>query len=51
MIQERALKFASDLNVESFKASNGWLESFKKRHNIIFGTMCGERGDVNDTGR
>ena len=51
LIQERALKFASDLNVESFKASNGWLESFKKRHNIIFGTMCGERGDVNDTGR
>jgi hypothetical protein len=46
---ERALKFASDLNVESFKASNGWLESLNKRYNIVFGTMRGERGDVNDT--
>ena len=51
LIEVRALKFASDLNVESFKASNGWLESFNKCHNIFFGTMSRERGDVNDTGR
>jgi hypothetical protein len=25
------------------------LESLKKRHNIVLGTMSGERGDVNDT--
>ena len=30
MMQERALMFASELNVDSFKASNGWLESFHR---------------------
>ena len=50
LIKEKALKFAQDLGVESFKASNEWLESFKHRHNIVMGTMSGERGDVsNDT--
>ena len=50
LIKEKALKFAQDFGVESFKASNGWLESFKHRHNIVMGTMSGERGDVsNDT--
>ena len=38
LIKEKALKFAQDLGVESFKASNGWLESFKHRHNIVMGT-------------
>ena len=50
LIKEKALKFAQDFGVESFKASYGWLESFKHRHNIVMGTMSGERGDVsNDT--
>lgn len=30
-----------------FKASNGWLDSFNKRNNLVFGTMSGERKDVN----
>ena len=25
------------------------MKSFKKCHNIVFGTLSGERGDVNDT--
>jgi hypothetical protein len=28
LIQEQALKFAKNLGVDQFKASNGWLQSF-----------------------
>ncbi|GAB6028970.1 hypothetical protein CHUAL_014148 [Chamberlinius hualienensis] len=33
-LQEKALKFSNKLGIENFKASNGWLESFKKCYNI-----------------
>jgi hypothetical protein len=46
LFYKKALKFAKDLNKPEFKASNGWLEAFIKRNNIVFGTMSGERGDV-----
>lgn len=46
LLKTKALDFASKLNISEFKASNGWLESFIKRNNISFGTMSGERGDV-----
>ena len=49
LIQQQALKFARDLNNDTFKASNGWLDSFLKRNNIVFRTMTGERGDVDKT--
>ena len=49
LLQQKALKIASELNIESFKASNGWLEAFLKRHNIVFKTMSGERGTVDMT--
>ncbi|GBM43560.1 Tigger transposable element-derived protein 6 [Araneus ventricosus] len=29
-----------------FKASNGWLENFKKRHNIVFRKLCSESSSV-----
>ena len=48
LIQEQALKFASELGNTNFAASNGWLESFKARHNIVRGSLSGERGDVSD---
>ncbi len=30
LIKERALKYAEDLKIDTFKASNGWLESFSR---------------------
>ena len=34
-IQQKALEIAKDLNLPEFKASNGWLDSFKRRHQIL----------------
>ena len=47
-IQEQALIFSKDLGLDSFKASNGWLESFKKRHNISCKTLIGESANVSE---
>jgi hypothetical protein len=30
----RAAEFAAKLKIENFKASSGWIESFKKRHKL-----------------
>ena len=47
LLKEEALLIAKKLSPSSsFKASNGWLESFKKRHNIKHMTVSGECGDV-----
>ncbi|XP_077148040.1 uncharacterized protein LOC143808830 isoform X2 [Ranitomeya variabilis] len=34
IIREKALQIAQDMGIQDFKASNGWLDSFKKAHNI-----------------
>lgn len=47
MIKEEAKASADGKDID-FSASNGWLESFHKRHNIIFRTLCGESGDVDE---
>lgn len=47
MLQEKARKFASDFGIENFSASNGWLDRFRVRHNIVFRAVCGESADVN----
>ena len=39
-------KIENDLGNETFKASNGWLDSFRSWNNIVFGTMSGETGDA-----
>jgi len=47
MVEEYAKKIAQKLGKTEFKASNGWLESFRKRHKIVFNELCGESSDVN----
>jgi hypothetical protein len=38
-------KVRQALNYE-FAASNGWLESFRARHNIVANNLCGESADM-----
>lgn len=42
MLQSKAKEIAEKLDIEKFQASNGWLESFQRRHNINFRILCGE---------
>lgn len=37
LLQKKALEFAKAANNDTFKASNGWLDRFRTRHNISFG--------------
>jgi hypothetical protein len=46
MLQEVALKFARELNQLDFKASSGWLESFKMRNNISSKVLIGDSNEV-----
>nr|XP_054774537.1 tigger transposable element-derived protein 4-like [Lytechinus pictus] len=41
LLQEKVRAVAAELQLQDFKASNGWLEAFSRRHNIVFGKMNG----------
>ncbi|GBM73955.1 hypothetical protein AVEN_29617-1 [Araneus ventricosus] len=47
LLQEKAREVGESLRLETFKASNGWLEKFRTRHNISFKQICGEEKSVN----
>ena len=42
IIREKALDLAKELNIMDFKASEGWLDRWKNRHNVVFRTVSGE---------
>ena len=42
-----ALKIANKMQYSSFKASNGWLEKFKARHQLSFKVLSGELKSAN----
>ncbi|GBN77517.1 Tigger transposable element-derived protein 6 [Araneus ventricosus] len=44
---QKAREVGESLGLETFKASNGWLEKFRTRHNISFKQICGEEKSVN----
>ena len=46
IIQGKALEFAKELNLETFRASDCWLHSWKARYNISFKEVSGESKSV-----
>jgi hypothetical protein len=49
MVQSEALAVAKSLWNDQFKASTRLLDSFKKRHIIVWKGVCGESKDVDDS--
>ncbi len=45
-LQDQAMIIASQLGYGNFTASNGWLESFQKRHSISSSVLSGEGASV-----
>ena len=48
LIQEKATMLAVAMGHVEFTASNGWLDSFKKRHDIKASVLSGEAADVSE---
>ena len=48
LLQEKARIFSRELGIENFHASNGWLESFRKRNGIVFSCLSGEAASVSE---
>ena len=46
MIQEKAVIFVKEFNIESLQASDGLLQRWKKRNNISFKTVYRELKSV-----
>lgn len=46
ILKEKARLFATNLGITNFQASEGWLEKFKKRHDLTFKKVCGDSASV-----
>ena len=47
LIQERAALYATELGLDGFTASNGWLHKWQKRHTVHMSALSGEVPGVN----
>ena len=47
ILQEKALQFSKELELTDFRASNGWLDSWKHKFSIAHFKVCGESCDMN----
>ncbi|KAJ8881883.1 hypothetical protein PR048_018369 [Dryococelus australis] len=48
MLEAKADYFALQLQVDDFKCSNGWLQRFMQRNNLVYKTVCGESTAVDN---
>jgi DNA-binding Lrp family transcriptional regulator len=46
LVREKASYLADKMGISDFKASNGWVEGFKKRHGIVYRCIRGEAASV-----
>ena len=46
ILQRQSLELAKKFDKPDFKASNEWLESFRKWHKIVWNQVCGEASDI-----
>ena len=49
LLQEKAMMLDFEMGHDEFTASNGWVHSFQKRHNIKQAVLSGEAADVQQT--
>eukprot|EP00794_Sanderia_malayensis_P019313 gene19313-biopygen16194 len=42
ILKNKALEFATSLHLPDFRASDGWLDRWKARHNVTFRYVSGE---------
>ena len=43
---EKAREIAQRLHIEGFKASNGWIDKWKRHYNVRYVKISGESADV-----
>ncbi|KAL7725492.1 hypothetical protein ACLKA6_001182 [Drosophila palustris] len=48
ILKEKAMEFAKRFGEDNFKASTGWLDKWKQRHDVSHKKACGESNDVRD---
>lgn len=47
ILLEKAKEFAEKLGIQDFKGSIGWLDKWKRRHDVVFRVVSGEAAAVN----